>query len=136
MNATIESNPVTSGKRRGERGFSLIEMMVAITVLGVGLLALAGLFPIAMNKVTKGDMESRATFYAQGKLEELKSVSWDQLIALVATDVVDTRFQRTWTILENVPAVGMKSVEVVVNWSDENGQRAVTLTSLLSDSGI
>ncbi len=136
MRATSVTNASTSGGSRPERGFSLVEMMVAITVLGVGLLSLAGLFPLAMGKVSKGDMESRATFYAQGKLEELKNLRWNQLVDSVATDAVDQRFVRTWTIQENVPAVGMKSVQVVVNWSDENGQRSVTLTSLLSDSGI
>lgn len=57
-------------------GFSLIEMMVAVTILGVGLLALAGLFPLAMNRVSVGDLESRASFHAQAKLEELKRVPW------------------------------------------------------------
>ncbi len=126
----------SNAKRGRERGFSLVEMMIAITVLGVGLLSLAGLFPIAMRRVSVGDIESRATFHAQAKLEELKVVAWDQLVAGVGNDTVDARFQRNWQIWEDTPAVGMKSVQVVVNWSDENGQRSITLSSLLSDSGI
>lgn len=121
---------------RGDRGFSLIEMMMAITILGVGLLSLGGLFPIAMEKVTRGDMESKATFHAQGKLEELKNVPWDQLLSSASNDVVDVSFQRTWTIQENVPTAGMKTVQVVVNWTDEDGPRSVTLSTLLSNSGI
>jgi prepilin-type N-terminal cleavage/methylation domain-containing protein len=123
-------------KRARDRGFSLVEMMIAITVLGVGLLSLAGLFPIAMKRVSVGDLESRATFQAQAKLEELKNLRWNQLVTSVGNDQVDARFNRTWQIWEDQPAVGMKSVQVVVTWSDENGQRSITLSSLLSDSGI
>jgi type IV pilus assembly protein PilV len=122
--------------RHAGAGFSLVEMMIAITILGVGLLSLAGLFPLAMERVSVGDLDSRATFHAQAKIEEFKSVPWDQLVAAAGNDVVDGRFQRSWQILENAPAAGMKSVQVIVNWNDENGQRGVTLTSLLSDSGI
>jgi prepilin-type N-terminal cleavage/methylation domain-containing protein len=123
-------------KSARDRGFSLVEMMIAITVLGVGLLSLAGLFPLAMKRVSVGDLESRATFQAQSKLEELKNLRWNQLVASVGNDQVDARFNRTWQVWEDTPAVGMKSVQVVVNWSDENGQRTITLSSLLSDSGI
>jgi prepilin-type N-terminal cleavage/methylation domain-containing protein len=50
-------------------GFSLVEMMIAITILGVGLLSLAGLFPLAMERVSVGDHDSRATFHAKAKIE-------------------------------------------------------------------
>jgi prepilin-type N-terminal cleavage/methylation domain-containing protein len=122
--------------RPSDSGFSLIELMIAITVLGVGLLSLAGLFPLAMNKVSVGDLESRATFHAQAKVEELKRIAWPLLTATAASDTVETVFARNWTVQEDAPVVGMKQVQVTVTWTDKRGPRNVTLSSFLSDSGM
>ncbi|MCA9753948.1 MAG: prepilin-type N-terminal cleavage/methylation domain-containing protein [Gemmatimonadetes bacterium] len=127
----------TARANRLERGFSLIELMIAITILGVGILSLAGLFPIAMQKVSRGDLESRATFHAQAKIEEIKRMSWNSLTPAVGgTDNMETMFNRTWTVQQDVPVVGMKQVDVVVTWNDNRGVRTVSLSSFLSDSGM
>ncbi|MGQ0720564.1 MAG: type IV pilus modification PilV family protein [Candidatus Eiseniibacteriota bacterium] len=120
----------------GQAGFSLVEMMIAITVLGVGLLSIAGLFPLAIHKASVGDLESRATFHAQSKIEELKRFPWVQLVNVAAADTVQAVFARNWTIQENAPVLGMKQVQVTVTWRDERGPRTVTLSSFLSDSGM
>ena len=123
--------------RRLDAGFSLIELMVAITILGIGILSLAGLFPMAMQKVSRGDLESRATFHAQAKIEELKRLSWDDLtVAQGGGDQVETVFGRNWNVQEDVPGTGMKQVDVTVTWQDNRGPRTVTLSSFLSDSGM
>jgi hypothetical protein len=110
--------------------------MVTITVLGIGLLSLAGLFPLAMRRATVGEMESRATFHAEAKLEELKVLPWSALKTAAAADTLAGTFARSWMVTEDAPAPGMKQVEVTVRWTDNRGPRDVTLSSFLSDSGI
>ena len=129
----VEATPV---RKSDQRGFSLVELMIAITVLGVGVLSLAGLFPLAMNRVNVGDLESRATFHAQAKLEDLKRVPWAQLVDDASADTVDVVFARTWTIQEDAPVAGMKQVQVNVTWADNKGPRTVSISSFLSDSGM
>lgn len=134
---TVAAATESGHRSRREGGFSLIELMIAITILGVGILSLAGLFPLAMQKVSRGDLESRATFHAQAKLEEMKRVPWGNLtVAQSGNDAVETMFGRTWTIQEDVPVSGMKQVDVVVTWQDKRGPRTVSLSSFLSDSGM
>lgn len=123
-------------QRSDESGFSMIELMISVTILGVGILSLAGLYPLAMQKVSRGDLESRATFHGQAKLEELKQVDWNNLTAGTAVDTIDTVFSRNWTIVEDAPVVGMKRINVTVGWSDNRGPRTVFLSSFLSDSGM
>ncbi len=127
---------VPRGPGRNERGFSLIEMMIAMTVLGVGILSLAGLFPMAMRQVAQSDLESKATFHAQAKLEELKRFSWEELTSTAGTDTIDASYARNWDVQEDVPATGMKQVRVTVTWTDKQGPRNVSLSSFLSDSGM
>lgn len=121
---------------KGNEGFSLIELMISITILGVGIMALAGLYPIAMQKVSRGDLESRATFHGQSKIEELKRFSWDTLVASASADTVETVFVRNWAVTVDDPVVGMKRVNVTVGWNDNRGPRTVFLSSFLSDSGM
>jgi type IV pilus assembly protein PilV len=123
-------------KPRPDAGFSLIELMIAITVLGVGILSLAGLYPMATQKVSRGDLESRATFLGQAKVEELKRIPWDNLVTTADTDTVETVFVRDWSVEEDQPVEGMKRVNVTVAWRDNRGPRDVVLSSFLSDSGM
>ena len=85
----------SSRNAANESGFSLLEVMVAVTLLATSLVALAQLFAIS----TRSNIASRNTTYAavlaQQKMEELKSLTWgfDQNnlpISDIATDTTIT----------------------------------------------
>jgi len=123
-------------RRLGAEGFSLVEMMIAITVIGIGVMSLAMLFPLSMRKVSRGDLESRATFTAEAKIEELKRTPWAGLVNSAGADTTETTFARQWTIQEDAPVSGMKTVSVTVTWRDTQGPRSILLSSYLSNSGM
>jgi type IV pilus modification protein PilV len=63
----------TLGKGRNrQQGYSLVEVMVAILLLTVGLLALAKMQTHAVASNAFGNQLTEATFLAQDKLEELR----------------------------------------------------------------
>jgi prepilin-type N-terminal cleavage/methylation domain-containing protein len=137
-NDELASNafPKARRPRLGAEGFSLVEMMIAITVIGIGIMSLAMLFPISMRKVSRGDLESRATFQAEAKIEELKRTPWAGLLNSAGADTVETSFVRNWTVQEDAPVNGMKTVSVTVSWQDSQGPRSILLSSYLSNSGM
>lgn len=53
-------------------GFSLIETIIAITLLGFGVLALAGAVTIVTRLVDQGDAATRAAFVAYSRMESLR----------------------------------------------------------------
>ncbi len=57
--------------RRGERGMTMIELMIAMTVLAVGLLALMGLIVRAIGTNTSNQFDTGATLAAQAVLETI-----------------------------------------------------------------
>src|SRR5687767_3890552 len=59
-----------------QRGATLIELMMAIVVLAIGLLAVSQLFPAGSRGQVKDRMLSSGSFYAQEKLEELAARDW------------------------------------------------------------
>ena len=54
------------------RGFTLIEVLVALSLLGFGLLSLAGSVTIVTRLVDRSRSSGRAAFVALGQLESLR----------------------------------------------------------------
>ena len=57
---------------RGSSGFTVIEVLVAVLVISVGLLALAGSSSIVARMLARGRQETLAVEAAERRLEELR----------------------------------------------------------------
>jgi prepilin-type N-terminal cleavage/methylation domain-containing protein len=60
---------------KGQRGFTLAEVLVAVFVIMVGLVAVATGFQYATSGVATGRGETVATFLAEQRVEQLKTVA-------------------------------------------------------------
>ena len=69
----MAQSQMRNGKR--QRGFSLIEMMIAMVVLAIGLGALTILFTTAMYNNTKSNKDTTATMLAQTVIEQIDAQS-------------------------------------------------------------
>ena len=58
----------------GKGGFSLIEIMISASILAVGLLGLAAIFPVAYLNVDSGGKQTEASALAQSFIEELRTI--------------------------------------------------------------
>ncbi len=59
-----------------QRGASLIELMVALTVLAVGVLAVAQLFPAGSRSQVRDRLRTEASQLAREKIEQLEVIDW------------------------------------------------------------
>lgn len=66
---------------RTERGFSLIEVLVAAAILAVGLLSLAQLLAMTVSANAAAGRTTDATVLAAQKLEDLRAEPWSVLEA-------------------------------------------------------
>ena len=57
-----------------ERGFTVVEILVAIVILGIGLLVLAGGSVVVTRNLTRSRLEMLATARAEAKLDELRAI--------------------------------------------------------------
>ncbi len=62
-----------------ERGFSLLEALIASVILVVALVSLAHLFGLAIRSNIAARSTTTATVLAQQKLEELRGLTWTGL---------------------------------------------------------
>jgi len=65
--------------KKKKRGFTLVEILVAIVLIGVGMIALVGVLPTALRQIRKVDSYIRARMGAQKIMEYFNSASYYQL---------------------------------------------------------
>ena len=58
---------------RPRRAFTVLEVIVALTILGIGMLGLIRLFPMGLEASTRAADNTRAAILAQQIMESLKS---------------------------------------------------------------
>jgi type II secretory pathway pseudopilin PulG len=62
--------------RAGDAGFSLVEVLLATTLLTVAIASLAQLFVISTKANTSAKLTTFTTVLAQQKMEQLRSLTW------------------------------------------------------------
>jgi prepilin-type N-terminal cleavage/methylation domain-containing protein len=63
-------------KFRNRDGMTLAEILVAVAIIGVGLVALASVIPLASYGMQEGNQLSTATFLANQRLEQVRNATW------------------------------------------------------------
>jgi len=59
-----------------ERGLTLAEILVAVAIIGLGLVGLAVVIPVSSYGVQEGNQLSTATFLAEQMIERARAVAW------------------------------------------------------------
>jgi len=125
-----------------DRGISLVEVLMALTVLLVGILAYAKSSSASLDTNIQSAKESIAITLAQDKIEELKAISLTDGLGDTNTvnteGVIDgpgTPYTRTWSVTENTflpdTCNCYYDVVVTVSWVNQ-GNRSVTLNTQIN----
>jgi type IV pilus assembly protein PilV len=115
-------------------GFTLLELLIAVTIFAVGLLTVAGMQITAMQAGTTAQTQSVATALAQGVFEELMSrdpgdavfkVDADEEPYAIDQDILDQlaggdNYQAFYSISPDTPATGMARVDVRVTGNNRS----------------
>ena len=126
-------------------GFTLIEIMIALVILGFGLLAMALMQITAMNGGRAGRHSTQAAVIARDRMEMFQRLSWaDAQLAQTGgwtapitlnntpTEAAtpEQAYQVSWRITDADPN-WVKNVDVRVTWSEPNfANRTMTISSL------
>ena len=125
-------------------GFTLLEVVVAMSILVIGILGTSSLLYRVTGNNTRGNLTTQANLLAASKMEELKHKTTLTLLDTFngGNDTVNslgtgggvTNFTRTWTITN--PVGNSRLITVTVVAQSGMGQRTIVLRSLTQGTGI
>jgi type IV pilus assembly protein PilV len=133
------------------QGFTLIEIMIAMAIVGFGLLALAAMQLQALRFGSAGKHVSQAAVIAREKMEEFQRLPWASVATTTgwATPVTKSAevesesgtvneqdYALSWQITDLITN-RTRSIDVRVTW-DEPGRpgRTYTLSSVRNNGGV
>ena len=126
--------PGTRDKEKSEAGFTIVEAIIAISLLAVGFLAIANMQIMAMKGNSSARWQTQQTTHAQDKMEELMALAYTHADLDPAggthneTNPPDN-FTITWTVANNTPVPDTKLITVTVTGLD----KTIVLTGVKPD---
>lgn len=139
---------IFTSKLRTTLGFSIIEILAAITFLTVGIFAIAKIFPFGIQISQNAEDRTIAATLAQDKIEELISSGYEG----IAIGIIEAKqeipsgsfgdkynFYRQTIVsfvdgdlADSVSDTGMKKIEVTVFWNSGGNEKNLVLKRLIS----
>ena len=120
-------------RRRHSAGFSLVEMVVALMIFSVSVVAVIEVFTLCLRATGTSLNHTRAVFLAQGLIEEAASEG-TMMAGEESGEFGDGFPGATWTqeITESDTA-GLYEVRVTVAWEERGTERTFELSTLAAE---
>ena len=124
-----------------QRGFTLVEIVVTLVMIGVVMIGLGTLFLTIQRVQAQATYTEIANRAAQREVESLRNSSYNNLAPgediTFTEDLPDTLpAGATGTVEVSEPTQGLRKVDVTVSYHYAGAQRSVTHSSLIGILGI
>ena len=103
------------------QGFSLLEVLIALVILAIALLSLAGLMTTSTGYNASGSRVTEASVLAQNRLELLRGTRWDTLASGALVHNLGANgmdYGISWSV-NSLPGDILRSVTITVTWTDK-----------------
>jgi len=128
-------------KLKNQSGFTLVELLITIMVIGIASVGIASLFYTIQSTQRQARYQDTATRAAQRQVELLRSSSYNTLTT--GEDIIFTSnlpsslpSKKTGIVTVTEPYTGVKRVDVSVTYIDNNKSNEVKLSSLIGVIGL
>lgn len=151
---SVSSTETAATKKRSQTGFTLIEVLIAMTILSIGILGIAQMQIMAIGGNDTAGSTTVALNLAQQQLENIINADYDDLvdanpannadltsIANVDYQNVDVegnavdfgKYDLIWNVADSTPITNVKTVVVIVSWQNGRHRRILTHIKALAD---
>ena len=116
-----------------KQGFTLLEVLIATVLFTVGVTVIIGLFGTGFIGGFDAENTSIAMNLAQQKMEEVRNLSFDDIIDETEDPVTDfPGFKRE--VDETESPAGLKQVTVTVYWTHKGEEISVPISTYISQN--
>ena len=129
----INLEPAIHGE--DQRGFTLLEIVVALTIAAIALPVLLQAFSEGTKNQSLIENRTTALYLLKLRMSEIEMLGEIEVGSEDGEFGTDSRFQWTSDIAES-DTEGLYEVTVVVNWQERGRERSVELTTYLADRNI
>ena len=120
-------------KKNDEKGFTLVEILIAIVVLAIGVLAMGQMQIASIRGNSIANTLTEATTLAQDRMENLIGLSYNDLTAGSHPGPNNPIYNISWNITLDYPINNTKEIRVIVTWLDKDLTKTVSITSIKAD---
>lgn len=130
------SPPKWSTQSFRQRGFTILEIMIALTILATMVSILLSIFSSGIVRAADGESAAKAMIYAQSKMDEILLVDGKALNDIEKSGTIKQtnlsfRIEMKPQAFPSEPRrVALQHVGLTVFWNDGDGEREVYLEAL------
>jgi type II secretory pathway pseudopilin PulG len=120
----VETVGKTPFRKSPRHGFSFVEILFAVMILGIGFIMIAGIFPVAINQTqSNGDETIAASTARQGATV---IASMPNTASLMVSDGTVHRFGPSGSLPTTIPALGASGDPDLGLWNELNGAQILS----------
>ncbi len=119
---------VGSGKSNKEKGFTLLEVLIAISIFSIGILGIASMQITAINGNASARMRTEAATWAADRAERLMALPYNHTDLDQANNPHSaTEGEGVYNIVWNIrdDANNFKDISITVTWAGRGGQQSI-----------
>ena len=130
---------MTNPKRNvnANAGYSLIEVLIGMMILSIAIGSAFSLSVHINRTMLSNQQVTAASNLCEYKLEELRNMPYVSIQSGNDAGTIDTYgnspgiFSRSWEVATDAPDTGLKTVTVVVTWSQWNSERTYDMAGVI-----
>lgn len=122
-------------------GFTLVELLITMIVLGLAIASLGGLYYVIQQSQVKAQHYDIAVRAARTEIEDLRNNGYDSLtpgstITFTSSLPSSLPSNKTGTVAVSKPMSGLRRVDVTVTYNDYGTSESVILSSDIGIIGL
>lgn len=112
-------------------GFTVVEVLIAVVLLEIGVLALVGTSGLVLRLLGRGTATTHAAWVALDRLEQLRSElhASPACMASAGSDSAARGIVETWSVSGLSESPSLRDLRVTVSYPVAGGSRSATMTT-------